>query len=124
MYTRTKTFTDTVLDEVRNERLRQLRKHGVQTDLPDGTGPDMACPVTDGSATRAQLAESMKRRCRAVSRDEGGDGSITFEHILTEEWAEAITEEDPERLYDELIQVAAVAVQWAEKLTLEARGRG
>jgi hypothetical protein len=84
----------------------------------------MACPVADPGVTRAGLADAMKRRCKAVSENEGGNGSITFEHILTEEWAEAIAEDDPDLLYGELVQVAAVAVQWAEKLHQERRRRG
>lgn len=118
-----------VLD-VMLERERQTKKHGVQTHLPDGTGPagfvlgglhehvhgDSDLDLYDNDA----LAEAAKRRCRAASENEGGDGSITFEHILTEEWAEAVAEEDPVALRAELVQLAAVAVQWIEKLDEEA----
>jgi malonyl CoA-acyl carrier protein transacylase len=41
---------------------------------------------------------------------------VTWEHILTEEHYEAMAEEDPTRLREELIQVAAVAVAWVEAI--------
>ncbi len=126
MYTRTKTVTDTVLDEVRNERVRQVRKHGHQHHLPSGTGAAgelmrelLEAAGNDGVLDNERLAELAKARCKAASENEGGDGSITFEHILTEEFFEALAEDDPGRLYEELIQVAAVAVQWLEKLYQE-----
>lgn len=131
MYTRTKDRTEAVLQEIHNERRRQVRKHGVQNHLPDGTGPDnqllygmweLSTIPLEGS-TNVFLASLAKRRCKAHSENEGGDGTITFEHILTEEFFEAMAEEDPDRLYDELIQVAAVAVQWCEKLNQEGRRR-
>lgn len=43
-----------------------------------------------------------------------------WRHILDEEVAEALAETDPERLRAELVQVAAVAVQWIEALDRRA----
>ena len=124
MCTRSEGRTESVLMEVHAERVRQAAKHGHQHHLPDGTGPDrqLMYELWDESTlplegtVNAFLAVLAKRRCGAASQDEGGDGSITFEHILTEEWAEAVAEEDPARLREELIQVAAVAVQWVEAI--------
>ena len=104
-----------VLREVQAERVRQAAKHGDQSHLPDGTGPGaiLADLTAYRNTVRADnLARWAKARTQAALQDEGGDGSITFEHILTEEWAEAIAESDPAKLRVELIQVAAVAVQW------------
>lgn len=130
----------TALQDITNELLRQQEKHGDQTHLPNGTGPEIAlerAPVTMGSFMdlaaiqdaikvdaqwdlRADhLAEWAKIRCKAASENEGGDGSITYEHILTEEWAEAITEEDPALLRKELVQLASVAVAWIMKIDKE-----
>ena len=109
-----------VLD-VMLERERQTEKHGVQTHLPDGTGPGVWLdPDIRSARTFDELADSAKLRCKRASEHEGGDGSITFEHILTEEWAEALAESDPAALRAELVQLAAVAVQWIEKLDEEA----
>ena len=119
-------MTDTsphVLDEVQAERERQTRKHGDQSHLPDGTGPDlvwrdvpMALPLNSDDVRAGQAAGWAKARCKAASQNEGGDGSVTFEHILTEEVLEALAESDPIRLREELIQVAATAVQWVQTI--------
>ena len=107
---------DGVLREVQAERVRQAAKHGDQSHVPDGTAPGAilaGLPVAYPNTVRADnLARWAKARTQAALQDEGGDGSITFEHILTEEWAEAIAESDPAKLRVELIQVAAVAAQW------------
>jgi hypothetical protein len=48
---------------------------------------------------------------------------VTWAHILTEEFYEALAEADPEKLREELVQVAAVAVAWVECLDRMRRGR-
>jgi hypothetical protein len=117
-----------VLREVQAERVRQVGKHGDQSHLPDGTGPDailLDLPAYQNFAACADdLARWAKARTQAASQNEGGDGSITFEHILTEEWAEAIAERDPAKLRAELIQVAAVAVQWIQAIDRRAMSTG
>jgi hypothetical protein len=118
------TYLGRVLLDIALERGRQTAKHGDQNHLPDGTGPDYDVLSSLGGhahvpmdeADNVDLADIARARCKAASRNEGGDGSITFEHILTEEWAEALAEEDPAALRAELIQVAAVAAQWAEAI--------
>lgn len=116
-------LTQAVLDEVQAERERQTRKHGDQSHLPDGTGPFrfLWLPARDGSGSShgysfRELAHLTKARCKAASQNEGGDGTITFEHILTEEFFEALAEDDPVLLRTELVQVAAAAVQWIEAI--------
>lgn len=111
--------TGRVLYEIARERARQTAKHGDQSHLPDGTGPNVllsGIPMWDDSTRAGFLANWAKARCKAASQNEGGNGTITYEHILTEEWAEAIAESDPAKLRAELLQVAAVAVQWIETL--------
>lgn len=116
-----------VLGEIWRERRRQFDKHGDQDHLPDGTGPEQwlelgSLPMWSEQyrADFGDLAEWAKARTKAASQNEGGDGSITFEHILTEEWAEAIAESDTGRLRAELIQVAAVCVQWVQAIDRRA----
>lgn len=97
--------------------------HGDQSGLPLGTGPDLI--LTDlPSYTRAARADHLaawaKARCRAASINEGGDGSITWEHILTEEFFEALAEDDPAALRGELVQLAAVAVKAVQALDHQA----
>lgn len=114
----------TAYQDITNELLRQLEKHGDQTHLPNGTGPDTELdnlPVIGwGKVNAERLAIWAKARCKAASENEGGDGSITYEHILTEEWAEVISEEDPAKLREELVQLAAVAVAWIMKIDKES----
>jgi hypothetical protein len=103
------TSLDNVLAEVAQERARQEAKWGVQ-DLPDGTGPlemESWLPYDyDG------LAEIAKEACDAA-RD-ADDRRMSL--VLLEEVFEAMAEDEPVRLRAELVQVAAVAVKWAQMI--------
>lgn len=90
-----------VILDIIDERVRQDAKHGPQ-NWPDGTGrpPD---PVT---------AAASRDRCdRAFENGRG-----TWRDILQEEVDEAFAEHDLQKLRTELVQVAAVAVNWIEAL--------
>ena len=91
---------DLVLAEIRAERRAQDAKWGVQ-NWPDGTGTDMK-----------GLADKAKAATDATIADK----SCTWTHILTEEFFEALAEEDPVKLRVELIQTAAVATAWVEAI--------
>lgn len=121
-----KARTASVLAEVAAARLRQTAKHGDQAHLPDGTGPQSTPlqgivydgPVTPQNGCRkyawglALLAkESTDRRSQSA-----GDGTVTFADILLEEVFEAMAEDDQQRLRTELVQAAAVCVQWVEAI--------
>ena len=95
-----------VLDEVAAERARQHARWG-QQDLPDGTGQPSD---RDG-------ADSAREAC-AFAASHGG---LTYRHILDEEVAEVMAETEPARLRTELVQVAAVAVQWIEGIDRRAK---
>lgn len=126
--------------EVRREALRSLMKHGDQVHLPDGTGPEttplatlpdlgphLDSPAAVYSAGLAPggwaqyLAHQATLDCQAHSRNEGGDGTVTWWHILREEVFEASAEVDPAKLREELIQVAAVAMKWIEAIDRRAQ---
>lgn len=95
-----------VLTDIAAERARQDEKWGEQNH-PDGTGADY---------TLAEVAELDVRfaRTRCDRAFERGAGS--WEHILFEEFCEAMAEDDPVRLRAELLQLAAVAVHWIEAI--------
>jgi predicted house-cleaning noncanonical NTP pyrophosphatase (MazG superfamily)/8-oxo-dGTP pyrophosphatase MutT (NUDIX family) len=93
-----------VLTDIAAERAAQDTLWGVQ-EFPDGTGP----------AWRDR-ADQARRECAAAA----AAGELTWRHVLTEEFFEALAEDAPQRLRTELIQTAAVAVQWAQ--SLERRG--
>jgi hypothetical protein len=89
-----------VLREVAAERVRQDAKWGEQNH-PDGTDP-----VWAGTANL----------CREKADRYAKDGDLTWLHILREEVYEALAETDPAKLRVELVQVAAVAVNWIEAI--------
>lgn len=90
-----------VLGDVAAERAAQDARWGMQA-VPDGTGTEGAVAEADGA--RRETEEAARR------------GELTWRHILREEVLEAFAESDPEALRTELIQVAAVAVKWAQAL--------
>lgn len=96
-----------VLAEIAAERERQDAKWGEQNHH-DGTGP--------GYKTAADSARAECDQAAAL-------GLVTYRHILTEEVQEAFAETDPARLRAELVQVAAVAVAWIQKLDREKAPR-
>lgn len=97
-----------VLNEIEIEREHQDMKWG-QQDHANGTGLDTIDGPEGGFAELATLA---KERCDTAFATKTG----TWEHILTEEYLEALAESDPKLLRAELIQVAAVAVSWIEAI--------
>jgi len=108
-----------VLEEVAQERLRQIDKWGHQNH-PDGTGPSIDIiddignfPGDGPEAANGWLTDCARSRTDALAKV---PGRLTFAHILTEEWAEAMETEHPTDLRQELIQVAAVATSWVEAL--------
>jgi hypothetical protein len=90
------------VSDVMAERLRQHDKWGEQ-NLPDGT-----------DTLRLTLA---RRDAAREMTDAATDvGAVTYRDILDEEVCEAFAETGPEKLRAELVQVAAVAVQWIEAI--------
>lgn len=96
--------TSMVLSQVYEERAAQEDKWGRQ-DHPNGT-----------SAVYGKTASYYRDLCDG--KHHAGEGS--YLDILLEEVYEAAAEEDPLRLRVELIQVAAVAVAWVEKIDRDA----
>jgi len=98
--------------EVARERARQDVKWGEQNH-PDGTGPDVTPLSIVGNGN---VAAEIARFATRETDDHAEAGTVTWLDILREEYHEAIAESDPEKLHRELIQVAAVAQQWAEAI--------
>ncbi|TVT56105.1 hypothetical protein FNH05_08785 [Amycolatopsis rhizosphaerae] len=89
------------LAEIAAERARQDARWGEQNH-PDGTG----APADETAAATA------RRTCE----DNFRDGKGTWRDIFLEEVHEALAEADPVRLRAELVQAAAVAVNWIEAI--------
>lgn len=98
---------DRVLADITAEREAQHTIWGVQHHIPDGTGPQWT-----------SLAETARRECEHASET----GRLSWRHVLVEEVAEALAENDPARLRYELVQVAAVAVQWIQAIDHRTAG--
>lgn len=99
-----------IFDDIRKERKRQDELHPGTADMPDGT------QSSGGRATYRNIAQYACDRAARENR-------LTFAHVLEEEVSEALAEEDPEKLRVELVQVAAVATKWIEKLDREKVAR-
>lgn len=103
-----------VLELVRQERGRQEIHYGHVNDLfEDGTGPDVQWlyPMGYGSASEIQ-------KCFRLDYEDHETyvGLLTWMHLVREEVAEAFQESDPDRLAEELIQIAALCVSWVERI--------
>jgi hypothetical protein len=97
------------LTAVLAELNRQDTKWGEARQQPNGTGP------------RFNFDSGLADHYRKITDDNFAAGRGTWADILTEEFYEAMAEENPRKLKLELIQVAAVAVAWVVSLTLQRK---
>jgi hypothetical protein len=109
--------TQYVLAEVAAERKRQNMAWGVQ-DHPDGTGPETFWQLDDD-----EQAVDAERIYRQITKAKAEKGTLTWKDILLEEVAESFAENDPAKLRAELVQAAAVAVAWIEKIDRHEQAR-
>ncbi|UVF61167.1 hypothetical protein SEA_AOKA_44 [Arthrobacter phage Aoka] len=98
-----------VVLEIIRERETQHAVWGEQNH-PAGTGPDVMLLGTLSRFSNLRDVAKVHTDIKAHA------GKVTFADILVEEVFEALAEEDPAKLRAELIQVAAVAAQWAEAI--------
>lgn len=113
MRTTTPDRTRAVLEKVFEHRQIQEARYGAENEkCEDGTGPDVRwlIPFTSLPATKIQ------QDLRVDYEDYEDEAPVTWVHLVREEIAEAFQEDDPERLAEELIQVAALCVSWVERL--------
>jgi len=94
-----------VFDDVRAERVRQMKLWGEQ-NWPNKTGPQWA---------RKSLYLN-PHQMKVWNEEDKAARSHSWAMIFLEEVAEALAEENEERLRGELVQVAALTVQWIECL--------
>lgn len=108
------------IGDVMKERNRQDEKWGEQHH-PDGTGP--------GATLFGRTFSGMARDLKAINDERASHGvewdtragrlvpSVPlWSLILLEEVYEALESDDPAHLREELVQVAAVAVNWIEDI--------
>jgi hypothetical protein len=97
------------LAQVLGELHLQDMKWGPARQQPNGTGP------------RFNFDAGLADHYRQITNENFANGRGTWADILTEEFYEAMAEENPRKLKAELIQVAAVAVAWVVSLTLQKK---
>jgi hypothetical protein len=114
-------LTRTFPQEVEAERERQNKKWGEQNH-PDGTNPDTD-PLERILEPGWNNATDLATNATNVTDSELKDNTVTFQDIFLEEVFEAIAEDDEEKLYTELVQVAAVAQQWGEAIRRRQNNR-
>lgn len=102
-----------VLEQVFEERLRQVAQYGHNEDLENGTGPNARWLLPASSNPAKVLQEQFREE---YEEHEAATGKPTWMHLVREELAEAAESDNPERLAEELLQLAALAVSWVEKL--------
>ena len=91
---------------VRGERQQQIEKWGHQNH-PAGTGSEVA----------AKLMEQWKEICDANN----AAGKDDWATIAAEEFLEVLAETDPRKLFNEVVQLAAVMVAWGESMIEDIR---
>ncbi|WP_372699396.1 hypothetical protein [Arthrobacter sp. JSM 101049] len=102
------------LADVAAERTRQNEKWGEQNH-PDGTGP-REFPLAAMGGESVFDAQELAAQATRTTDHRAANRMLTWKDILLEEVFEALAESDPVSLRTELIQVAAVAAQWAEAI--------
>lgn len=108
-----------VLERVFQERLDQFDQHGGAMELlPDGVGPNVPwCdPVIDVSLGAGPMpATEIEEVFRENYNGASDHGRLTRMHLVREEVAEAFEcDPDSPEFIEELVQVAALCVQWLE----------
>lgn len=106
-----------VLEDVLTERERQVKLHGHNLETPNGTGPDESWLMPLASEPATVIETVFRQDYEDV---EAARKKVSWALLLREELAEAMEADTPEKLEEELLQVAAVAVSWVEKLRYRA----
>ena len=96
-----------ILEAISHEVQYQVARFGIQS-LPDGIRKD----GDREEEVAAKIACDIATEC----------DNLTWRHVLTEEFREALNAADLDKLQEELTQVAAVCVSWIRDI--EGRKRG
>lgn len=105
-----------MLDDIAAEVGRQRELWG-ESSHPNGTGPDTvplyrACHILNDDSDAVELQKEFKHRTGYML----AHGKLTWTDILLEEVFEALSEDDEDKLKEELVQIAAVCVSWVKDI--------
>lgn len=107
---------NSVLSEVRDERLFQDKKWGEQ----NWPCLDNTLLQREGGCTPQRMVEEYElptaTRAKYLVDSKADDSTLTYAHIALEEFCEVVEEFDSSKRRQELIQLAAVCVAWVEKI--------
>lgn len=106
-------ITDSVLKEVAEERKRQEALWGAQNHH-DGTGP--LTLFLGARVPEEHTYADIRSRATDLTEWNSNSGRLSYADIFLEEVFEALAESNQDRLREELVQCAAVAVAWVEKI--------
>jgi hypothetical protein len=120
-------MANVIIDLVRRREAQEAKYGHVNDLLEDGTGPgvEWLAPVVDV----AQSAYTGRIHAKGIQEIFREDYEAQFDektrlpswmHLVREELAEAFEQDDPARLEDELLDVAALCVSWIERLRKRA----
>ena len=107
-------LTDNVLWDVWRERSSEAARYGDNWENPYGFGPDEAWLAPLSRCTASRVQEAFREDYE--ENTEGRGGIVSWAQLIREEVAEAFAESDPQRIREELVQVAALAVSCIEKI--------
>lgn len=102
-----------VLEQIREERKRQLEIYGSNDDLEIGMGPNVQWLLPFSSGTSEIIARGFREEYREY---ETLNGSPTWMHLIKEEVSELFEAEKRDDLITEAVQVAALCVSLVEHL--------
>lgn len=94
--------------KVVEERARHIARWGIQNH------------ESYNSELKVREYKRAEERYKSIWSAQKAEGRITWDVVLLEEVFEALSETDPEKRKEELIQVAAVAIAEAESIDLRA----
>jgi hypothetical protein len=108
--------TPTVFDEIQAERARQDAKWGQQDH------PSIPPILADRHPTRwcEEYEIPTEERAKFMCQTAAKRGECTFTHIAVEELSEAVECKDDAERRGELVQLAAVIVQWIQAIDRRA----
>jgi hypothetical protein len=81
--------------------------------------PDQHLPGGTAELGSRHMADFARQMCQVAA----GNGTLTWRHVLTEEYHEALAEKDEDKLLGELAQIAAVCVRWMRDIHGRQHGR-
>jgi hypothetical protein len=119
-----KCLTREILNDIAAQRAEQFTLHGSNRDIPDGTGPDVQWfPLYEQAwwPTASEIEDLFREdwdwpKDGTPQQKAAAYGEMTWLRLLREEAAEAFATDNEKDLEAELLQVAALATSWIEKI--------